>query len=95
MAGKAPAHTRAPDARGTPWGDYTTSIEAVEAATGYDFLSNVPLTMQTAIESRIAKAPDRETDLMRSDLPPRRRLSSSCSVLGAAQSVKSADKSPG
>jgi endonuclease G len=42
---------------GTPWGDYTTSIDAVEAATGYDFLSGVPLGVQTAIESRITKAP--------------------------------------
>jgi endonuclease G len=42
---------------GTPWGDYTTSIDAIETATGYDFLSNVPLNIQTAIESRITKAP--------------------------------------
>jgi endonuclease G len=45
-------------ASGTPWGDYTTSIDAVEAATGYDFLSNVPLSMQAAIESRITNAPE-------------------------------------
>jgi endonuclease G len=42
---------------GTPWGDYATSIDAIETATGYDFLSNVPLNIQTAIESRITKAP--------------------------------------
>jgi endonuclease G len=42
---------------GTAWGDYTTSIDAIEAATGYDFLSSVPLNVQTAIESRVTKAP--------------------------------------
>jgi len=42
---------------GTPWGDYTTSIDAIEAATGYDFLSGVPLNVQAAIESRVTKAP--------------------------------------
>jgi endonuclease G len=42
---------------GTKWGDYTTSIDAVEAATGYDFLSGVAINVQTAIESRVTKAP--------------------------------------
>lgn len=42
---------------GTKWGDYTTSIDAVEAATGYDFLSGVAVNVQAAIESRITKAP--------------------------------------
>jgi endonuclease G len=42
---------------GTVWGDYTTSIDAVEAATGYDFLSGVAVNVQAAIESRITKAP--------------------------------------
>jgi endonuclease G len=42
---------------GTKWGDYTTSIDAVEMATGYDFLSGVALNVQAAIESRITKAP--------------------------------------
>jgi endonuclease G len=42
---------------GTKWGDYTTSIDAVEAATGYDFLSGVAVNVQAAIESRVTKAP--------------------------------------
>lgn len=42
---------------GKQWGDYATSIDAIEASTGYDFLSGVPLALQEAIESRITKAP--------------------------------------
>jgi endonuclease G len=42
---------------GTPWGDYATSIDAIEAATGYDFLSGVPFNVQTVIESRVTRAP--------------------------------------
>lgn len=35
------------------WQDYRVSIDVVEAATGYDFLSKVPKNVQQAIESRV------------------------------------------
>ena len=35
-----------------PWGYYRTSVDAIEAATGYDLLSRLPLGLQTALESR-------------------------------------------
>jgi endonuclease G, mitochondrial len=35
------------------WRDYQVSIDVVETATGYDFLSNVPQTVQRSIESRV------------------------------------------
>ncbi|MEY4926549.1 MAG: hypothetical protein RI894_985 [Bacteroidota bacterium] len=34
-----------------PWGAYRTSVDAIETATGYDFLSVLPTTVQAAIES--------------------------------------------
>jgi endonuclease G len=37
----------------TNWQDYLVSVDAVEAATGYDFFSNVDPTIQAAIESRV------------------------------------------
>lgn len=37
----------------TNWTDYLVSVDAVEAATGYDFFSNVDPTIQAAIESRV------------------------------------------
>ena len=33
------------------WKNYRTSVDAIESATGYDLLSNVPASVQTAIES--------------------------------------------
>jgi endonuclease G, mitochondrial len=35
------------------WQDYLVSIDVVETATGYDFISNVPQNVQQAIESRV------------------------------------------
>lgn len=36
-----------------PWSAYVTSVDALEAMTGYDFLSNVPTSIQRIIEARI------------------------------------------
>lgn len=33
------------------WMDYLTTVDALEASTGYDFLSNVPVSIQKKIES--------------------------------------------
>ena len=40
-----------------PWTDYLTSIDTIEAATGYDFLSNVNKGDQDVIEARVASSP--------------------------------------
>lgn len=37
----------------TNWTDYLVSVDRVEAATGYDFFSNVPKSIQAAIESKV------------------------------------------
>jgi endonuclease G len=42
-----------PGIRGTDWRNYRVSIDKVEATTRYDFLSNVPTTIQKVIESQI------------------------------------------
>jgi DNA/RNA endonuclease G (NUC1) len=39
------------------WGYYRTSVDAIEAATGYDFLSNVPTGIQSVIESGVDNGP--------------------------------------
>ncbi|WP_426059804.1 DNA/RNA non-specific endonuclease [Hymenobacter sp. B1770] len=39
------------------WGFYRTSVDAIEASTGYDLLSNLPLEVQAAIESKIDSGP--------------------------------------
>jgi endonuclease G len=39
------------------WGTYRTSVDAIEAATGYDLLSNLPLGVQAAIESKVDTGP--------------------------------------
>lgn len=36
-----------------PWTDYLTSVDAIERAAGYDFLSKVPNTVQDVIEARV------------------------------------------
>jgi endonuclease G len=41
----------------TSWGTYRTSIDAIEAATGYDVLSAVPAAIQQSIEARIDAGP--------------------------------------
>lgn len=42
--------------RPDPWQKYLTTIDQVEALTGYDFFSNVPVNIQNAIESRLDAA---------------------------------------
>lgn len=39
--------------RETPWRTYRTSVDAVEALTGFDFFSNVPVSIQSMIEARV------------------------------------------
>ncbi|MDO9255885.1 MAG: DNA/RNA non-specific endonuclease [Bacteroidales bacterium] len=35
------------------WGYYRVSVDAIETLTGYNFLSNVPLTIQNTLESKV------------------------------------------
>ncbi|UOQ53639.1 DNA/RNA non-specific endonuclease [Hymenobacter cellulosivorans] len=42
---------------GTTWGTYRTSVDAIEAATGYNILSAVSSTVQSTIESRVDSGP--------------------------------------
>lgn len=39
------------------WGTYRTTVDAIEAATGYDLLSNLPIEVQNAIESKVDNGP--------------------------------------
>lgn len=39
------------------WGFYRTSIDAIELATGYDFFSKLPISIQATIESVVDKGP--------------------------------------
>ena len=39
--------------RNTPWETYLTTVDAVEALTGYDFFANVPDAVENAIEAGI------------------------------------------
>ncbi|MDF7811084.1 DNA/RNA non-specific endonuclease [Hymenobacter sp. YC55] len=39
------------------WGTYRTTVDAIEAATGYDLLSNLPVEVQNAIESKVDNGP--------------------------------------
>jgi endonuclease G len=41
----------------TNWGTYRTSIDALEAATGYDLLSAVPTAVQQVVEARVDNGP--------------------------------------
>ncbi|QJX49222.1 DNA/RNA non-specific endonuclease [Hymenobacter taeanensis] len=43
--------------RNTDWGTYRTSVDAIEAATGYDLLSSLPVDVQAAIESKVDAGP--------------------------------------
>ena len=38
------------------WGYYRVSVASIQAATGYDFLSNVPASIQSAIEAKVDNA---------------------------------------
>jgi len=37
----------------TTWGGYRTTVDYIESQTGFDFLSNVPASIQAAIESKV------------------------------------------
>ncbi|MBD2074225.1 DNA/RNA non-specific endonuclease [Phormidium sp. FACHB-592] len=39
--------------RETDWQTYRVSVDAIEAATGYDFLTNVPVGVQAVLERRV------------------------------------------
>lgn len=39
------------------WGSYRTSVDAIEAATGYDLLSAVPVNVQNALEAKTDTGP--------------------------------------
>ncbi|MCC3155418.1 DNA/RNA non-specific endonuclease [Hymenobacter sp. BT770] len=39
------------------WGTYRTTVDAIEAATGYDLLSKLPVNVQAAIESTVDGGP--------------------------------------
>ncbi|MFD1757263.1 DNA/RNA non-specific endonuclease [Rufibacter sediminis] len=39
------------------WSAYRTTVDAIEAATGYDLLSNVPAAIQNTLEARVDSAP--------------------------------------
>lgn len=39
------------------WGVYRVSVDAIEAATGYDLLSSLPLSVQAALESQVDGGP--------------------------------------
>jgi endonuclease G len=41
----------------TAWGTYRTSVDSIEADTGFDLLSAVPVAVQQAIEARIDAGP--------------------------------------
>jgi endonuclease G, mitochondrial len=44
-------NTQAVDAR--KWTEYRVSVDVIEEATGYDFLSNLPQSVQAALEARV------------------------------------------
>lgn len=41
----------------TDWGTYRTSVDAIEAATGYDLLSALPVSVQAAVEAKVDNGP--------------------------------------
>jgi endonuclease G len=41
----------------TNWGSYRTSVDAIEAVTGYDLLSAIPTSVQQVIEARVDTGP--------------------------------------
>jgi endonuclease G len=41
----------------TDWGVYRTTVDAIEAATGLDLLSNLPVEVQAAVEAKIDAGP--------------------------------------
>jgi endonuclease G, mitochondrial len=45
------------DCANKSWTDYRVSVDSIESSTGYDFLSNVPVSIQDKIESRVDNKP--------------------------------------
>jgi len=45
------------DAINSDWTTYRTSVDAIEVATGYDILSNLPVAVQEVIESKVDSVP--------------------------------------
>jgi endonuclease G len=43
--------------RSTSWGNFRTTVDAIESKTGYDFLSNVSSSLQSVIETRVDTGP--------------------------------------
>jgi len=41
----------------TAWGGYRTTVDAIESATGYNILSNVPASIQSVIEAKVDNGP--------------------------------------
>lgn len=41
----------------TSWGTYRTTVDAIEAATGYNLLSNLSSSIQSVVESRVDSGP--------------------------------------
>jgi endonuclease G len=41
------------------WGTFRTTVDAIEQATGYDLLSNMPEAIQRVIEARVDNGPTR------------------------------------
>lgn len=39
------------------WGDYRVTVDALEALTGFNFLSNLPAAVQATVESRVDNGP--------------------------------------
>jgi len=42
---------------GLPWGSYRTTVDAIESATGYDILSNLPDAIEAALEAQVDAGP--------------------------------------
>jgi endonuclease G len=40
-----------------PWGDYRVSVDHIEAATGFNFFSNIPRGLQDVLEARVDNGP--------------------------------------
>lgn len=47
------------NSQNTAWGTYRTTVDAIEAATGYDLFSAVPTAIQSVIEARVDNGPTR------------------------------------
>ena len=54
---------------GTKWGDYRLSIDDLEALTGYDFLSNLPIEIQKSLETRKDSGPTSRVASFRTSNP--------------------------